>query len=107
MHLPEFILLVTTTVAAIVAGLAVYASKYSIARVLFWIAALSVGSLGVMWSATSHGYSLPTQLLVSATIGALAAAGLTWVLWEVRMKEKTEKSEHPPVSTPVQESPRL
>jgi hypothetical protein len=90
MRLPEFVLLVAATVAAIAAGLAVVASKYGIARALFWIAALSFGSLGVMWSASSEGYSLPTQLIVSAIIGAIAAAGLTWGLWEINEKETTE-----------------
>jgi hypothetical protein len=45
----------------------------------------------VVWSATSEGYSLKTQLIVSAIIGAIAAAGLTWALWEIREKENSEK----------------
>lgn len=90
MHLPEFILLVTATVAAIAAGLAVLASKYSIARILFWIAGLSFGSLGILWSAMSEGYSLSVQLVVSAAIAAIAAAGLTWALWEIKVKEQAE-----------------
>lgn len=90
MHLPDFVLLVIGTLAAIAAGLAVLTSNYRVARVLFWIAALAFGSLGVVWSATSEGYSLPTQMVVSATIGAIAAAGLTWTLWEIREKESTE-----------------
>ena len=64
------------------------ASNYRIARVLFWIAAVSFGSMGVVWSATSEGYSLPTQMVVSATVAAIAAAGLTWALWEIRGKER-------------------
>jgi hypothetical protein len=91
MHLPEFVLLVLATIAAIAAGLAVLASKYSIARVLFWIAGVSFWSLGVLWSVSSEGYSLPTQLIVSGVVGAIAAVGLTWALWEIREKEKSEK----------------
>lgn len=87
MQLPEFILLVVATVAAMAAGLAMLASNYRVARILFWIAALSFGSLGVVWSATSEGYSLPTQMVVSAIIAVIAATGLTWVLWEIRGKE--------------------
>ena len=90
MHLSDFVLLVVGTLAAIAAGLAVVASNYSVARVLSWISALSFGSVGVVWSATSEGYSLPTQLFVSAIIGAVAAAGLTWALWEIRGKESKE-----------------
>jgi hypothetical protein len=90
MQLPEFVLLVIATVAAISAGLAMLASKYSVARVLFGIAALSFWSMGVVWSATSTGYNLSTQMIVSAIIGALAAAGFTWVLWEIRTKEAKE-----------------
>jgi hypothetical protein len=92
MRLPEFVLSVTATLVGVAAALAVLASKYRFARVLFWIAALSFGSLGVVWSATSEGYSLPTQMLVAAVIGAVAAAGLTWALWEIRGKERAEKT---------------
>jgi hypothetical protein len=91
MHLPEFVLLVLATIAAIAAGLAVLASKYSIARVLFWIAGVSFWSLGVLWSVSSEGYSLQTQLLVSGVVGAIAAVGLSWTLWEIREKEKAEQ----------------
>lgn len=91
MHLPDFALLVIGTLAAIAAGLAVLASNYRVARVLFWIAALSFGSLGVVWSGTSEGYSLSVQMAVSAIIGAIAAAGLTWALWEIRNKQNSEK----------------
>jgi len=93
MHLPEFVLLVIATLATLAAGLAVLASNFRVARILFWIAALSFGSLGVLWSATSQGYALPTQLAVSAIIGAVAAAGLTWVLWEIKGKENVERSD--------------
>ena len=44
MHLPDFVLLVIGALAAIAAGLAVLTSNYRVARVLFWIAALSFGS---------------------------------------------------------------
>jgi hypothetical protein len=94
MHLPEFVLSVAATVAAIAAGFAVVASNYNVARVLFWIATLSFGSLGIVWSATSQD-PLSTQLLVSAIVGAVAAAGLTWGLWELRSKEaNTQKTEN-------------
>ena len=88
MHLPDFALSVIGALAAIAAGLVMLASNYRIARVLFWIAAVSFGSMGVVWSATPEGYSLPTQMVVSATVAAIAAAGLTWALWEIRGKER-------------------
>jgi hypothetical protein len=91
MRLSDFVLLVVGTLAAIAAGLAVLASNYRVARILFWIAALSFGSMGVVWSATSESYSLSTQMIVSAIIGAIAAAGLTWALWEIRGKESADR----------------
>lgn len=54
-------------------------------RVLFWAAALSFGSSGIVWSATSEGYSLVTQMAVAAIAAAIAAAGLTWGLAEIRV----------------------
>jgi hypothetical protein len=109
MHLPEFVLLVLATIAAIAAGLAVLASKYSIARVLFWIAAASFGSLGVLWSASSEGYSLKIQLLVAGIVGAIAAVGITWALWEIREKETAEKAQkaHAPPAIPASTHPAL
>jgi hypothetical protein len=101
MHLSDFVLLVVGTLAAIAAGLAVLASNYGIARILFWIAALSFGSMGVVWSATSEDYSLSTQMIVSAIIGAIAAAGLTWALWETRGKERAG----PPRSESTSQAP--
>ena len=103
MHLPDFVLLVLATIAAIAAGLAVLASKYNIARVLFWIAGLSFWSLGILWSATSEGYPLKTQLLVAAIVGAVAAAGLTWGLWEIRGKEDGEKKPSSIPAAPLEE----
>jgi hypothetical protein len=84
MHLPEFVLLLIATVAAIAAGLAMVASNYRVARVLFWIAALSFGSLGLVWSQQSHGYSLATQMIVAAVCAGIAAATLVWGLDEIR-----------------------
>jgi hypothetical protein len=85
MHLPDFILAAIFAIASIAAGLgaAVLAlaptqTNLRVVRVLFWIAALTFGSLGIVWSATSNGYSLTTQMIVSATMAAIAAAGLTW-----------------------------
>jgi hypothetical protein len=110
MHLPEFVLLVLATIAAIAAGLAVLASRFGIARVLFWVAALSFWSLGVLWSATSKGYSLPTQMIVAGIIGGIAAAGLAFVLWEIREKEKIEEqrtSQAAEVPTPTPAQPAM
>src|ERR1700730_10943750 len=91
MHLPEFILLVVATLAAIAAGLAVVASNFRVANALFWIAALSFGSLGIVWSLQSQGYSLATQMTVSAVCAAIAAAGLVWGLSEVRGRAEAEE----------------
>jgi hypothetical protein len=86
MLLFEFALLVVATVAAIAAGLAVVASSFRIARGLFWAAALSFGSMGIVSSANSSA-SLPIQMMVSAIVAAIAAAGLTYGLWDLRIKE--------------------
>lgn len=91
MRLSDFVLLIFGTLAGMAAGLAMLASKYSVARILFGIAALSFWSMGVVWSATSQGYSIQMQMIVSAIIGAIAAAGFTWVLWEIRGKEMGNK----------------
>lgn len=108
MQLPEFVLLVVSTVAAMSAGLAMLASKYSVARVLFGIAALSFWNMGVVWSATSTDYSLSTQMIVSAVIGALAAAGFAWVLWEIRTKEAKEaQAQAIPATAPPTRRPTL
>jgi hypothetical protein len=96
MHLPDFILLAIATVAAIAAGLAMAASNYRVARVLSWLAALSFGSMGVVWSATSEHYSLFVQMIASVIIAAIAATGLTWVLSEIRGKERAAKQTIPP-----------
>lgn len=90
MHLPEFVLLVVATVAAIAAGLAVVASNFRVARTLFWIAALSFGSMGIVWALSTSGYSLATQMIVAAVCAGLAAAGLVWGLNEVRGRPNAE-----------------
>lgn len=59
-------------------------------RVLFWAAATSFGSSGIVWSATSDGYPLPVQMTVAAIVAALAAAGLVWGLAEIRGRTATE-----------------
>lgn len=103
MHLPEFVLLVIATIAAIAAGLAVVASNYHMARILFWIAALSFGSLGVVWAASSDA-SLAKQMVVAAVVAAIAAAGLVYGLWELRTNEPKGGTLHsapkPPASEP-------
>jgi hypothetical protein len=102
MHLPEFILLLIATVVGIAAGLAMVVSNYRVARVLFWIAALSFGSLGIVWSQQSNGYSLATQMIVAAICAAIAAAGLVWGLREIRGRanasEPISVTDNPPLS---------
>lgn len=93
MHLPEFILLVIATVAAIAAGLAMATSNYRVARIFFWIAALSFASLGVVWAAQSEGYSLRTQIAVATICFAIAFAGLLWGLKEVRGRAEGQESQ--------------
>jgi hypothetical protein len=92
MHLPEFTLLAIATVAAIAAGfgvgmLALGRPRFGVVRVLFWISALTFWSLGIVWAATSS-QPLSIQMMVAGAIGAIAAAGIAWGLWEVRTQEK-------------------
>ncbi len=89
MHLFEFVLPTVATIAGIAAGWAVVASNFRVARGLFWIAALSFGSTGIVWSANSSA-SLLTQMTVSAIVAAIAAAGLTYGLWELRTVAQTD-----------------
>jgi hypothetical protein len=98
MHLPEFALLVIAAITAISAGFAVVASNFRAARALFWISAVSFGSLGIVWSLQSQSYSLGTQMLVSALCAGIAAAGLVWGLNEI--KNRIHAEEPPP---PAQE----
>lgn len=103
MHLPEFILLVAATIAAIAAGLAMIASNYRVARVLFWIAAITFGSMGVVWSANSTA-PLWLQLVVSGVVGAIAAIGLAWGLYELRGKQSIEEHKSQTNSIAILES---
>jgi hypothetical protein len=86
MHLPDFILTVILSVTASAIAIAEYVNDLRTKRILFWIAGFAFWSLGVVWSATSDGYSLRAQLFVSGVIGAVAAAGLTFALWAVKGK---------------------
>src|SRR4051812_9658706 len=97
MHLPEFVLLAISTVAAIAAGLGGTWLKssqpnYGIIRTLFWISAFTFGSLGIVWSAASDGQPLWLQMLVSGLLGGLASAALAWGLWEIRSQEQSHPS---------------
>ncbi len=71
-------------------------------RVLFWASALSFGSSGIVWSATSEGYSLAVQMAVSAIVAAIAAAGLTWGLAELRGRTVADKEQ---TASPIVEKP--
>jgi hypothetical protein len=97
MHLPEFVMLVVATIAAIAAGLAMVASNFRVARGLFWMAALSFGSLGLVWAANSDA-SLIRQMVVSALIAAIAAAGLAYGLWELRGRRAVAEEIKPAVT---------
>lgn len=89
--LSDFVLLVVATIAALAAGLAMFASQYPVARVCFWTAGLSFGVMGVLWSLTTkEDHPLWLRLIVSGAVGAIAAVGLTWALWEISQKEKIE-----------------
>lgn len=74
-------------------------------RVLFWATALSFGSSGIVWSATSEGDSLPVQMTVAAVIAAIAAAGLTWGLWELRTHEQPASTDKPLSEAPETKQP--
>jgi hypothetical protein len=72
--------------------------NFRAARVLFWISAVGFGSLGVVWAAS--GNTLPVgRIAVAAIIGAVAAASLAWVLWELQIREKGGSSQ-PVIATP-------
>ena len=52
----------------------------------FWVAAISFGSLGIVWGVWGADSSQPLwiRLAVAGVTGAVAAIALTWVLWQVR-----------------------
>lgn len=89
MHLSEFVLLVVATISAIAAGVAMVAARFQAARNFVWIAAITFGSMGVVWSAQSHGYSFATQATVAALVAAIGAVGLVWGLNEIRDRVTT------------------
>src|SRR5262249_24223094 len=68
------------------------------------VSALSFGSSGIVWSATSENKSLFVQIAVSASVAAVAAAGLAWGLWELRARAA---SESPPTGVNQQRRPTL
>jgi hypothetical protein len=107
MHLPEFALLAIATVAAIAAGLVMVASNYRAARVLAWIAAISFGSLGIVWAQQSHGYSLATQMIVAAVCAGIGAAALVWGLDEIKGRSTTGEPQATDKSASGKNSPNI
>jgi hypothetical protein len=87
----DFALLVISVAAAICAGwgynMLSPPPNFRAARVLFWISSIGFGSLGIVWAA--NGDSLPvSRIIMAAVIGAVAASALSWVLWELQIREK-------------------
>lgn len=75
MHLVDFLLGGQFAFAGITAGLgaavlALEGANTRVIRVLFWLGAISFGSLGIVWAGTSHGHSLITQMIVAAAFAA-------------------------------------
>ena len=88
MHLPDFIIAGQGLFASIAVGvgwamLAIPSPNYQPVRVLFWLASLSFGTIGIVWAMTSEGYSVSTQMTVAAICAAVAAAGLVWGLRQI------------------------
>jgi hypothetical protein len=104
MHLTDFIVAGQFAFAGITAGLGFVVlappiPNHRAARVLFWLGALSFGSMGIVWALTSEDYSLRTQMLVAAICAAIAAAGLVWGLRQVNVQLNTpERSGSPSVA---------
>lgn len=104
MPTPDFILLVIATAAAICAGWG-YAMlgpppNFRAARVLFWVSAVGFGSLGIVWAA--NGDTLPVgRIITAAIIGAVAAASLAWVLWELQIRERGGSGQPAVVAPPA------
>lgn len=69
------------------------ANATRVARALFWVAALSFGSMGIVWSVQSQGYSIATQMIVAAFCAGLAAAALVWGLHEIGIKNEASADE--------------
>jgi hypothetical protein len=60
--------------------------KIKAIRACFWIAAIGIGSLGVVWGVWGADESQPLsiRLIVAGVTGAIAAVGLTLGLWHLR-----------------------
>lgn len=55
-------------------------------RGCFWAAGIGFGSLGIIWSVWGADpmQSLTVRMSVAAITAAIAAAGLTWALWQIQ-----------------------
>ena len=60
--------------------------KIGAIRVCFWLAAIGIGSDGVVWGVWGANDAQPLwmRLTVAGVTGAAAAVGLTWGLWHLR-----------------------
>jgi hypothetical protein len=96
MDLPDFIVAGQFGFSGITVGLGIAvlappSPNHRTARILFWLGALSFGSMGIVWALTSEGYSLRTQMIVAAICAAIAAAGLVWGLRQVGAQSNTSE----------------
>jgi Leucine-rich repeat (LRR) protein len=93
MGAPEFAIAIIAALASVAAALA-YAvlsrekPSFFAAKVLSWASAIGFGSLGVIWGSTNSTVTLGWRVAAAASLGAVVAAALTWVLADISGQPK-------------------
>ena len=97
MVLVDYILLVLAAaagLAAAIGGIMLSLPTYSTRAIeaVFYVAAISFGSLGIVWGSLSN-YSLGTRMVVAGVTAAVAAMGLIYVLSLIGRSEETSQAQ--------------
>ncbi|MEH2557986.1 hypothetical protein V1286_005515 [Bradyrhizobium algeriense] len=74
------------------AVMALVPTNHRVARILFWLGAVSFGSMGTVWGINSEDQSLTIRMTVAFICAGIAAAGLVWALSELRTREKVAQA---------------
>jgi hypothetical protein len=93
MSAPDFTMLVIAALASVAAGwayamLARNEPGLLAAKGLAWSSALGFGSLGVIWGSTNSTYPLGLRVVAAATLAAVVAAALVWVINDINGQTK-------------------
>jgi hypothetical protein len=93
MGAPEFAMTVIGGLASVAAGL-VYTmisrenAQIPAAKACAWLSAIGFGSLGVIWGSTNANYSLGLRVAAAASVAAVVAGALTWIIADINGQSK-------------------